>query len=286
VIRKSVLSPERQPLSGISRRQFVAGAVSLAVGAVSAGLTSSSVAQSSLDSIRGVKALTFDVFGTVADWYSSIVREGELLGQRRGIDVDWGEFALRWRDGYDPAMDRVRSGDLPNLNIDELHRMVLVEVLREFEIGVLSDDEIDDFNRAWHRLTPWPDALRGLYRLKSRYILATLSNGNISLLTNMAKNAGLPWDVVLSSELSPGHFKIDPEVYETAADLLDLSPAEIMMVATHKGDLRGARAVGFRTAFVTRPLEQGPNRQRDNDPDPDADVNAKDFIDLAEKLGA
>jgi len=281
--KKIVPSPELQPLPELTRRQIIVSAVSLTSGV---GLASSSLAQSASNSIRGVKALTFDVFGTVADWYSSIVREGELLGRSKGIDIDWGEFALRWRAGYGPAMARVRSGDLPTMNIDQLHHMLLLELLKEFEIDGLSDAEIDDLNRVWHRLMPWPDALRGLYRLKSRYILATLSNGNISLLTNMAKNAGLPWDVVLSSELTPGHFKIDPEVYEKAADLLDLSPAEIMMVATHKGDLQGARSVGFRTAFVIRPLEQGPNRQRDNDPDPEADVNAEDFIDLAEKLGA
>jgi 2-haloacid dehalogenase len=236
--------------------------------------------------VSGVKALTFDVFGTVTDWYTSIVREGHLLGRDKGIDIDWGDFALRWRGGYIPAMERVRSGSLPYGNIDALHRMLLVELLAELDIDVLTEGEIDDFNRVWHRLGPWPDVLRGLYRLKSRYIIATLSNGNISLLTNMAKNAGLPWDVVLSSELTPGHFKGDREVYARAAELLDLAPQEVMMVATHKWDLRSARAVGFRTAFVRRPLEQGPHRHRDDTPDAEADINAEDFVDLAQQMRA
>ena len=236
--------------------------------------------------MREIRALTFDVFGTVVDWHTSVVREGRLLGSQKGIDVDWGEFATQWRPGYGPAMGRVRSGELPYMNIDELHRLILVDLLEDFGIANLSDSEIDEFNRVWHRLIPWPDALQGLHRLKSRYVIATLSNGNVSLLTNMAKNAGLPWDVVLSSELTPGYFKIDRQVYEGAADLLDLAPSQIMMVAAHKLDLSGARAVGFRTAFVQRPLEQGPDGDKDISPDPEADINATDFVDLARQLGA
>lgn len=237
------------------------------------------------DSLRQVRALTFDVFGTVVDWRSSIIREGELLAQKKGLDVDWGAFADAWRDGYGPAMNRVRTGDLPWTKIDELHRMILVDILGQFGIDELAAQEIDSFNRAWHRLLPWPDTVAGLNRLKSRYTLVTLSNGNISLLTNMAKNAGLPWDCVLSAELS-GHYKPDREVYEKAADLLDLAPQNIMMVAAHKGDLRAAQSVGFKAGFVPRPLERGPNGRIDTSPEDDFDVNAGDFLDLAAQLGA
>lgn len=275
-----------RPVLGLNRRDVLAGAASIAVGSVAMSLSKHSYAQATSSDTRKIKALTFDVFGTVVDWYTSVVREGELLGRRKGIDKDWGAFALGWRSGYGPAMARVRDGELPPMKVDDLHRLILDDLLKEFGIVGLSEDEIVEFNRVWHRLIPWPDALQGLHRLKSRYVLATLSNGNMSLLTNMAKNAGLPWDVILSSELTPGHFKIDRQVYEKAADLLDLDPSEIMMVATHKGDLRGARAVGFRTAYVLRPLELGPDREKDTSPDEEADINASDFLDLAHQLGA
>jgi 2-haloacid dehalogenase len=275
-----------RPVSGLNRRDVLAGAASKVMGSVAVGLSEHTDAQVTPSGTSSIKALTFDVFGTVVDWYTSVVREGEILGRRKGIDIDWGAFALGWRSGYGPAMARVRNGDLPHMKVDDLHRPILDDLLKEFGIVGLSEPDIVDLNQVWHRLIPWPDALQGLHRLKSRYLLATLSNGNMSLLTNMAKNAGLPWDVILSSELTPGHFKIDKEVYEMAADLLDLDPSQIMMVATHKGDLRGARAVGFRTAYVHRPLELGPDRTKDTSPDGDADINASDFLDLSKQLGA
>ena len=231
-----------------------------------------------------VSALTFDVFGTVVDWRTSIIREGELLTATRGIQADWPAFADRWRGGYGPAMNRVRTGELPWQTIDELHRMILDELLIEFGITGLSPGEVDHLNRAWHRLVPWPDSVAGLNRLRGKYMTVTLSNGNISLLANMAKNAGLPWDLILSAELS-GHYKRDPEVYLTAADLLDLPPERIMMVAAHKGDLRAAGELGMKTAFVTRPLEYGPDRDVDISRDPQFDVHATDFLDLARQLG-
>lgn len=274
------------PVLGLSRREVLAGAASMVVGSVAMSLSGNLYAQDSSGDELKIKALTFDVFGTVVDWYTSVVREGEMLGRRKGIDIDWSAFALEWRSGYGPAMARVRNGDLPHMKVDDLHRLILDDLLKEYGIVGLSEDEIVEFNRVWHRLIPWPDALQGLHRLKSRYVLATLSNGNMSLLTNMAKNAGLPWDVILSSELTPGHFKIDKQVYEMAAELLDLDPSQIMMVAAHKGDLRGARAVGLRTAYVNRPLELGPDRTKDISPDGDADINASDFLDLAQQLGA
>ena len=234
--------------------------------------------------ISQVKALTFDVFGTVVDWYSSIMADGEQFGAEHGIDVDWSEFALAWRAGYGPAMAHVRRGDLPWLKIDTLHRMILDELLDKFEITGLSEADKDQLNRVWHRLKPWPDAISGLQRLRERFTVASLSNGNIALLTNMAKFSDLPWDCILSSELAK-HYKPDPEVYQTAADLLDLPPNQVMMVAAHQGDLRAARAVGFKTAFVPRPLEFGPDNTPDVTPEPWFDLVATDFNNLATQLG-
>src|ERR671922_1282884 len=214
-----------------------------------------------------VKALTFDVFGTVVDWRGSIIRDCAKFGAERGLKVDWAAFADTWRGAYRPSMDRVRRGELPWTNLDALHRMVLDELLVKFGIGGLSEADIDHLNRVWHRLDPWPDSVEGLTRLRKRFILATLSNGNVALLTNMAKYAGLPWDCILSAELAH-HYKPDPETYQMAADLLGLRPEQVMMVAAHKGDLRAAQAVGLQTAFVPRPMEHGPERTPDLTPDP------------------
>ena len=230
-----------------------------------------------------IKALTFDVFGTVVDWRTSIVGEGERLTGEKGIDVDWAAFADAWRGGYEPAMDRVRRGQLPWTKIDALHRMILDRLLGEFGIRGLSEEEIDHLNRAWHRLIPWPDAVEGLRRLRSRYVVAALSNGTVALLVNMARHAGLPWDCVLSAE-NARHYKPDPEVYETAAELLDLPPHRILMVAAHVHDLEGARAAGYRTAFVPRLLEYGPDGNPDREADRPFDVTAADFAELARLL--
>jgi 2-haloacid dehalogenase len=182
-------------------------------------------------------------------------------------------------------MNRVRKGELPWTSLDGLHRMIVDDLLKRLQITGLTAEEIDHLNRVWHRLTPWPDSLPGLTRLRTRYIVATLSNANVSLLVDMAKNAGLPWDCVLSAELAQ-HYKPDREVYEMAARLLDLPPGQIMMVAAHKGDLQAAKRVGFKTAWVTRPLEYGPGRKMDVTPDASFDVTASDLVDLAAKLGA
>ena len=231
-----------------------------------------------------VKALAFDVFGTVVDWRSTVIREGRALGRAKGLDVDWAAFADAWRDGYGPAMNRVRTGELQWKTIDELHRLILDGLLERFAITGLDEAEKGDLNRVWHRLDPWPDAVEGLTRLKSRFIIASLSNGNVALLVNMAKHGGLPWDAVLSAELA-GRYKPDREVYLKAADLLGLEPSAVMMVAAHKGDLRAAAKAGLRTAFVPRPRER-PNRQIDLSVDGEFDVSAEDFVDLARKLGA
>jgi 2-haloacid dehalogenase len=231
-----------------------------------------------------IKALTFDVFGTVVDWRSSIIREGEALGRAKGFAVDWGKFADAWRGQYQPNMERVRSGELPWTKLDDLHRMALDRLIAEFQLTGLSEAEIDHLNRAWHRLDPWPDVVPGLARLRQRFILATLSNGNVALIVNMAKRAGLPWDAVLGAEIAR-HYKPQPEVYLNAAELLGLQPAECMMVAAHNGDLAAASRLGFRTGFVARPHEHGPGPGRDVRPEGEWDVIAASFLDLADQLG-
>ncbi len=231
-----------------------------------------------------VKALTFDIFGTVVDWRGSIIREGRQVWSERGVDVDWEAFADSWRGGYEPAMRRVRNGDLPWMNIDSLHRLILDDLLARYGVRGPAEGEKDQLNRVWHRLDPWPDVADSLKRMRRRAIVAALSNGNVALLVNMARHGGLCWDCVLSAELAK-HYKPDPEVYQTAAALLGLEPHQVMMVAAHNGDLKGAQAVGFRTAFVHRPREYGPNQTTDLVPDSSVDVVAEDFIELADLLG-
>jgi 2-haloacid dehalogenase len=230
-----------------------------------------------------IKALVFDVFGTVVDWRSTIIREGEELARSRGISVDWARFADSWRAGYGPAMDRVRRGELPWTPLDKLHRMILDGLLEKFEIRNLNETDKEKFNRVWHRLNPWPDAIGGLTRLRGRFVLATLSNGNVALLVNMAKHAGLPWDCILSAELVK-QYKPAPQVYQMAATLLALRTEEVLMVAAHKDDLRAAKQAGLRTAFVPRPLEHGPGRGADPGPHTGFDFVAADFFDLAGQL--
>ncbi len=234
--------------------------------------------------LKEVKALLFDVFGTVVDWRGSIIAEGRALGRKKRIRADWAAFADAWRAGYAPAMDRVRRGDLPWASIDALHRMILVELLAKFGIDKLTEAEKDDLNRVWHRLKAWPDSVQGLARLKKRHMVATLSNGNMALLVDMARHAGLPWDCVLSAELFH-HYKPDREAYLGAVRLLGLRPGEAMMVAAHKSDLDAAAAAGLRTAFVARPDEFGDPETYDARPEQRFDLNVKDFIELARKLG-
>ena len=229
------------------------------------------------------RALIFDVFGTVVDWRGSILRECRALGRKKKLAVDWDAFTDAWRAGYKPAMARVRSGELPWMNIDQLHRMILDELLARFSIDGLTEDEIGHLNRVWHRLDPWPDARRGLALLKRRHVIATLSNGNVSLLVNMAKHGRLPWDAVLSAELFH-HYKPDPEAYLGAAAMLGFEPAQVMMVAAHKDDLRAAQACGLGTAFVGRPREKGPKVKVDVNPEPSFDFNARDFVGLAQQV--
>jgi 2-haloacid dehalogenase len=233
---------------------------------------------------RGVRALVFDTFGTVVDWRGSIIAEGTLWGKTKGFTVDWGRFADRWRSGYGPAMDKVRKGEMPWTKLDTLHRMLLEDLLGEFKIAGLTEEEKDHWVRVWHRLTPWPDSVAGLARLKKKYTIAPLSNGNVSLLADMAKNAGLPWDLILSAELAR-HYKPDREAYLTAVELLSLKPEEVMMTAAHRGDLEAARSFGLRTGFIHRPNEYGPARPADTAKPGDFDVVASDMLDLASKMG-
>jgi 2-haloacid dehalogenase len=232
-----------------------------------------------------IKALVFDVFGTVVDWRSSVAAAVRQFAQRKRATIDAEKFADAWRAGYAPSMNRVRNGELPWTRLDDLHRMTLDRLLGEFGVAGTTDSEKADLNRAWHRLTAWPDAAPGLVQLKKKFIIAPLSNGNIALMTDLAKHAGLPWDCVLGAELVR-HYKPDPEVYRSAADFLMLERDEVMMVAAHLGDLRAAKREGLRTAFVTRPREYGPNGKPDLVADASVDVSAKDFGDLAGQLGA
>ncbi len=206
--------------------------------------------------LQRVKAIAFDVFGTLVDWYGSLVREGESLAARTGLEVDWHQLAEDWRAGYGPAMQKVNEGLVPWETIDFLHGQILEELMPRFGLAGLSPGDVHEFNLAWHRLDAWPDVHEGLTRLRDKYILAPLSNGNVSLLVDLARFNGWNWDCVLSSELA-GKYKPDPVVYLTAARLLGLAPHEVLMVAAHSSDLEGARNAGLRTGFLSRPREFG-----------------------------
>ena len=229
------------------------------------------------------RALLFDVFGTVVDWRSSIAREVQAALAGHPAPVDSEAFADRWRALYQPAMARVRSGEIDFVPLDELHRENLDQVLAEFSVDHLGESEKVQLNLAWHRLDAWPDAVAGLERLKSRYIIGTLSNGNISLIVNMAKHSGLPWDVVLGAEVARA-YKPQPQAYLGSAQALGLTPGECMLVAAHNDDLKAAAQCGFRTAFVERPFEHGPDQKSDRTADGDYDYVARDFVDLAVQL--
>lgn len=231
--------------------------------------------QSSAD----IKVLAFDVFGTVVDWYKSIVQELSAMS----LDVDHDKFTLSWRAGYMPAIQKVMSGELSWTSIDDLHRMILDELLEKFQVLHLTDAEKCNLNKAWHRLQPWPDTVEGLTRLKSRYTICTLSNGNIGLLTNMAKNASLPWDCILSAEVFH-KYKPDPATYLGVAQIFDIKPSEVMMVAAHQDDLAHARECGLQTAYIERPQEYGPSQPKDVSPNADNSLHAKNLIELAVAL--
>ena len=227
------------------------------------------------------KVIAFDIFGTVVDWHGSIAAEV----QRLKLPVDANAFATAWREGYQPAMARVRSGELPWTKIDDLHRMILDGILEDFTLTTLSESEKQHLNLVWHRLNPWPDSVQGLTQLKSKFTIVTLSNGNLSLLANMAKHGALPWDLILSAEVFK-HYKPDPETYLGVAHIFDLQPHEVMLAAAHKDDLLAAHQCGLQTAFIERPDEFGLGHIRqDLHQESFTTYHAKNIIDLATQLG-
>jgi 2-haloacid dehalogenase len=231
-----------------------------------------------------VQALLFDVFGTVVDWRSSLIEAMRRFGAERNINADWAAFADDWRGLYQPAMEEVRAGRRPWTILDVLHRESLDMLAARYGLAGLNEPDLRHINSMWHRLKPWPDTVAGLTRLKSRYIIGTLSNGNVGLLTRMAKHGALPWDVILGAETARA-YKPQPQAYLASAELLNLAPFQVMLVAAHNGDLAAAAACGLRTAFVARPTEYGPHQKRDFQADHDWDVVTDSFINLAGAMG-
>lgn len=235
----------------------------------------------------GVRVLVFDVFGTVVDWRAGVAREATQFFERNGYDaVDPYAFAAAWRRRYSPAMEEVRSGRRPFTRLDVLHRENLDATLQEFGIdpAAVPAAELAELNLAWHRLDPWPDVVSGLTRLKAGFVIATLSNGNVALMTNMAKRAGLPWDAYLGAEATQS-YKPMPDAYLRAANIMAVRPDEVCLVAAHNSDLAAARRCGFRTAFVMRPAEHGPGQTTDLRPEQEWDLVAADFRALADAFG-
>jgi 2-haloacid dehalogenase len=231
-----------------------------------------------------LKALLFDVFGTVVDWRGSVIEQCHRFGREKNLAVDWEAFVNEWRTCYRPGMEAVRTGALPWTNVDGIHRAGLERLLDKYAIRGLSEEEKIRLNRAWHYCTPWPDAVPGLDRLESKYVLATLSNADVACLVDMAKHGALPWDCILCAELFR-HYKPDAEVYRGAIELLGLEPAEVMMVAAHNYDLRAARSHGMATAFVPRPREYGERQTTDLRAEDDWDLVVENFEQLAAALG-
>ncbi len=235
----------------------------------------------SIDDLKAnTQVLAFDIFGTVVDWHGTIVREVQTLYPL----VDANAFALAWRAGYQPAMARVRSGELGWTRIDELHRLILEDLLPKFGLAHIGEAERVHLNRVWHRLDAWPDSVAGLQRLKNKFTICSLSNGNIGLLTNMAKRAGLPWDCILSAEVFRA-YKPDPSTYLGVTSTFDLAPQQVMLCAAHHDDLFAAKACGLRTAYIERRFEFGASQPKDVSPQAGIDLHAHDLHALADLLG-
>lgn len=230
-----------------------------------------------------IKAILFDVFGTCVDWRSSVMQELDKLNHSKGLNIDCAAFADAWRGLYQPTMEQVRNGSRPWTILDVLHRESLDALVNQFGLDGMTDAELDHLNKVWHRLDPWPDVVRGLTRLKQHFVIAPLSNGNVALLVNMAKRAGLPWDLVLGAEVARC-YKPQSEAYLAAARLLDVEPGQCIMVAAHNDDLVAARDCGMHTAFVCRPREHGPGQTSDLRASGDWDIVAGDFGALADQL--
>ena len=234
--------------------------------------------------VNNIKALVFDVFGTVVDWRTSIALEAKQCLSKKGYELDWVLFADSWRAKYQPAMEKVRTGGRGFVRLDILHMENLIEVLKDFDIKSVTETELNYLNRAWHRLLPWSDSVPGLLRLKKKFIIGTMSNGNVALMVNMAKNGGLPWDVILGAEPAQA-YKPEPKTYLTGVDWLNLKPSEVLMCAAHNADLVAAGAQGLKTAFIARPTEYGPNQKHDFEAEHDFDYISENILDLADKLG-
>lgn len=237
--------------------------------------------------LANVKACVFDIFGTVVDWRGSVIAEASSWGKAKGFGINWVEFTDRWRLGYRPALDKVRKGEIPWTNLDDLDRMILEDLLKQYKIAGLSEEEKVNWTHVWRRLKPWPDSVEGLVRLKKKYIISPMSNGNVAQMTHLAKFGGLPWDVILGSD-PVRHYKPDREMYLSAPHYLDLRPEEVMMCAAHVPDLQGACSCGLRTGFIYRPNEYGggPVGVPDKAKPGDFDVVAVSIIDLAQQMGA
>lgn len=231
-----------------------------------------------------VKALLFDVQGTATDFHSTVCDEARRIGADRYPDADWPAVVRRWRAGYFATLEAAQGRSDGWISVHSVYREALDTVVAEFGLGGLSDAERDELTMAWQRLRPWPDVVPGLTRLKGAFTLATLSNADVSAVVNISKGAGLPWDVVFAAEMA-GVFKPDPVIYRMAVTYLGREPGEIMMVASHKYDIRAAGQLGFQTAFVARPLEFGAGADVDVAYSDEFDVNASDFLDLADQLG-
>jgi len=235
--------------------------------------------------LAGIRALTFDVFGTVVDWRGSVIRDGEALSRRTGVKADWAAFADAWRGEYAPSMKLIREGKREWVNLDVLHYENLLTTVKKLGVEGLSETDLRWLNQTWHRLDPWPDAAEGIARLKRKYVVVTLSNGNVALTIDLLRHGKLPFDSVLGAEIAK-QYKPHPQAYLTTVSLLQLEPSQVLMVAAHNSDLRGASKAGLRTAYVIRPTQFGPGQKEDLAPEGDWDVVASDFLDLAEKLGA
>lgn len=229
-------------------------------------------------------AIVFDTFGTVVDWRTSLIDDLTAYGNGKGITADWAGLVDAWRQAYKPSMARVRKGELPWTRLDDLHRATLDRLVEQFGVKGLTEADMVHINKGWHRLKPWPDAVPGLTRLKTKFIIGPLSNGNVSLLLNMAKYSGIPWDMIFGSDLF-GHYKPDPQTYLGVAKMLDLEPGQVMLAAAHNDDLAAARTCGLLTGFFPRPSEYGPLQDRDYAANQDWDIVASDITDMAAQLG-
>jgi 2-haloacid dehalogenase len=235
--------------------------------------------------LGAIRAIVFDTFGTIVDWRTSLIKSLKEFGREKGVEVAWDRLVDRWRAAYQPNLHRVRTGELEWTILDQLHYYALVKLLPHFSLTSLPESDLSFLTSCWHRLAPWPDVIEGLRRLRKKYIIGPLSNGNLALMVDLAKFAELPWDVVFGADLFR-HYKPDPETYLGVCNFLGLRPGQVMMGAAHNYDLKAAKALGLRTAFIPRPTEYGPGQTTDLEPADAWDIIAADLVDLAEKLSA